>query len=160
MDSKPFPLASWFDITKPITKSVADDVEEQLIFYAYKDDINFTGPELKSVVQAMRQAVNVHNRTFEADSNTTTPKKPKTPGQKARRLLSRGHTVEVTFIKADGTQRVMQCTRNPEMISEGVKGHIQKGKKPINEAVIRVFDVEIQAWRSFDVNSVISYRCL
>jgi hypothetical protein len=70
----------------------------------------------------------------------------------------------VSFTKADGTERDMKCTLNWDLIPEQpqktsttmrVDGLVTESKKPRKEpkepdpAVIKVFDLEAQAWRSF-----------
>lgn len=66
----------------------------------------------------------------------------------------------VTFLKKDGTERVMRCTTNLDMIP--AEKH-PKGDKPIKEGeekkvetAKRVFDLEKQEWRSFRYDSVIA----
>lgn len=55
--------------------------------------------------------------------------------------------VKIEFIKVDGTYRIMICTKSPELI--GVNnmptGTINNG---INENILKVFDLEKNAWRS------------
>lgn len=65
-------------------------------------------------------------------------------------------TVTVTFTKKDGTERIMNCTLNPDMlpptpISEGTES---KRKKATNDNIIAVYDLEAKAWRSFTLRSV------
>ena len=72
--------------------------------------------------------------------------------------------ITVSFTKADGTERDMKCTLNWDLIPakefkatlgpvDGIV--LESSKKPRKEpkepdpAVIKVFDVEAQAWRSF-----------
>ena len=80
-----------------------------------------------------------------------------------RSLLDK-QPITVTFIKADGTDRTMRCTLNgtfipqkPPMVS--ITGRVdgltteskrpqQKPKKP-DPAVIKVYDLDADAWRSF-----------
>jgi hypothetical protein len=73
-----------------------------------------------------------------------------------RDLLSNGE-INVTFIKADGTDREMLCTldgaRIPQKPKAGpVDGIVRESKQPRKEPdphSIRVFDLEKQEWRSF-----------
>ena len=64
-------------------------------------------------------------------------------------------TVSVTFTKADGTDREMQCTLNGNLITNWpagpVDGIVKEGKqrKQPDEHSLRVFDLEKQEWRSF-----------
>jgi hypothetical protein len=68
--------------------------------------------------------------------------------------------ITVQFTKADGTDRDMRCTLNwdlippqPQKPTPGpVDGIVLESKKPRKEtdpAVIKVFDLEAQSWRSF-----------
>lgn len=66
--------------------------------------------------------------------------------------------ITVVFTKADGTDREMLCTLNPEQlpgvpVSTGpVDGIVKESKKPRKEPdphSIRVFDLEKKEWRSF-----------
>lgn len=72
--------------------------------------------------------------------------------------------ITVTFVKADGTDRDMRCTLNwdliPEQPQKAVTGPVdgivlESAKKPRKEpkapdpAVVKVFDLEANAWRSF-----------
>ena len=69
-------------------------------------------------------------------------------------LLQKG-SITVTFIKADGTDREMLCTLNPEQlppVSMPIDGIVKESKKPRKEPdphSIRVFDLEKKEWRSF-----------
>jgi len=82
-----------------------------------------------------------------------------------RTLLDK-QPITVTFTKADGTDRSMRCTLNgmfippqqkPPMISitGRVDGLVTEAKRPRKEpkepdpAVIKVYDLEANAWRSF-----------
>jgi hypothetical protein len=61
-------------------------------------------------------------------------------------------SVTVTFLKSDGTERVMNCT-----LMEGVAiPHVKttdRTKEP-NDEVCPVWDIDKQAWRSFRYDSV------
>ena len=80
-----------------------------------------------------------------------------------RSLLDK-QPITVTFTKADGTDRTMRCTLNgtfipqkPPMVSitGRVDGLTTESKKPRREpkepdpAVIKVYDLDAGAWRSF-----------
>ena len=62
-------------------------------------------------------------------------------------------TVTVTFTKKDGTERVMNCTTNPDVVP---KVEIKEGATPrkVSETTIRVFDTDIKEWRSFTTKSI------
>lgn len=66
--------------------------------------------------------------------------------------------ITVTFVKADGTVRDMQCTLDHSQIPEApakvasVDGIVRESRKPRKEPdphSIRVFDVDKKEWRSF-----------
>jgi hypothetical protein len=65
--------------------------------------------------------------------------------------------VDVTFIKKDGTERLMKCTLNPDVLP---KVEIKEGAKPRKESTtsMRVFDTEKNEWRSFTIRSVRNVR--
>lgn len=80
------------------------------------------------------------------------------------RSLLNAQEITVTFTKADGTDRDMKCTLNwdlmppaPHKVQTGpVDGIVtESAKKPRKEpkepdpGVIKVYDLEAQAWRSF-----------
>lgn len=54
----------------------------------------------------------------------------------------------VTFTKADGTDRVMRCTRNSASIPTEKQPKSEK-EEPSKSDAVRVFDTEKQEWRSF-----------
>ncbi len=71
-------------------------------------------------------------------------------------LLQKG-PVTVTFTKADGTDREMLCTLNPEQLPavpvttgpvDGIVKEHKERKKP-DEHSLRVFDLDKKEWRSF-----------
>ena len=59
----------------------------------------------------------------------------------------------VTFIKSDGTERVMKCTLNPDQLP---KVELKENTKPRkeNNTTMRVFDLEKNEWRSFTIKNV------
>jgi hypothetical protein len=62
-------------------------------------------------------------------------------------------TVTVTFTKKDGTERVMNCTTNPDIVP---KVEVKEGAVPRKESetTMRVFDTDIKEWRSFTTKSI------
>lgn len=62
----------------------------------------------------------------------------------------------ITFTKADGSERIMWCTLNDGYIPDADK---PKNEKQIKENldVIRAYDLEKEAWRSFRIDSVTHY---
>ena len=61
---------------------------------------------------------------------------------------------EVTFTKADGTERVMKATLLSEYVQPLMEGKEVVIDRPVNEAVIRCVDADKNEWRSFRVDSV------
>ena len=59
--------------------------------------------------------------------------------------------VNVVFTKADGSERTMNCTLKLENIPED---RHPKGVIKSESDQIRVFDTDIQEWRSFNFSSV------
>ena len=61
--------------------------------------------------------------------------------------------VTVTFTKKDGTERVMRCTLQPELLP---KVELKENAKPRKESTtsMRVFDLEKNEWRSFTIKKV------
>ena len=59
----------------------------------------------------------------------------------------------VVFTKANGDERVMNCTLMDEYLPETQS----KGESKVNESVVNCFDVEANGWRSFRVDSVIQF---
>lgn len=73
-------------------------------------------------------------------------------------------TIEITFTKLNGEQRVMNCTQNLAYIPEDkhpIKKEIDESApvQPETESTaIRAFDLDKGEWRSFRKDSVISYQ--
>lgn len=67
--------------------------------------------------------------------------------------LSKG-IVTVSFTKKDGTERVMNCTRNSNLIPSEFQPKGETKHETESGDNIRVFDVEKQGWRSFNFSSV------
>lgn len=73
--------------------------------------------------------------------------------------LDEGMIVNVTFTKADGTERTMRCTKNPNIIAESYTAPEKKTDRTRGETpgVVAVFDLEKNDWRSFRIDSVKGY---
>ena len=73
--------------------------------------------------------------------------------------LAYGETT-VVFTKKDGTERVMKCTTNPELVPavELVESAEPKKEKKVNEEVMPVYDLEAKAWKSFRWDSIKEVR--
>jgi hypothetical protein len=73
--------------------------------------------------------------------------------------LAYGETT-VVFTKKDGTERVMKCTTNSELVPavELVESTEPKKEKKVNEEVMPVYDLEAKAWKSFRWDSIKQVR--
>jgi hypothetical protein len=69
-----------------------------------------------------------------------------------KQLLNSG-VVKVTFTKKDGTIREMKCTTQSELV--GISTY---SLAPSSSELIVVWDLEKDAWRSFKLDSVITYE--
>jgi len=67
----------------------------------------------------------------------------------------RDRNCEVIFRKVDGTERTMICTLNEGAIDNGDTA--KREVKSRNDNVLAVWDVENKGWRSFRIDSVISF---
>ena len=66
--------------------------------------------------------------------------------------LLQKHILEVTFTKADGTERVMNCTLRSDIVVPYEK-KTDRVKEP-NSDIVAVWDIDKEAWRSFNYDSV------
>ena len=68
--------------------------------------------------------------------------------------MLKNETVDLEFVKKDGTLRVMTCTLQEDKLPAQVdlEEHVQK--KAPNPDILAVFDVINQGWRSFRWNSL------
>jgi hypothetical protein len=64
--------------------------------------------------------------------------------------------VTITFTKKDGTERVMECTTNIDLVPQEpiVESTEIKKEKKANDEVMPVYDLEAKGWRSFRWDSV------
>jgi hypothetical protein len=63
--------------------------------------------------------------------------------------------VQVTFTKKDGTERVMECTLQDDMIPQPeLPLEENKKERKENPDVQAVWDIENQGWRSFRWDSI------
>jgi hypothetical protein len=63
-------------------------------------------------------------------------------------------TMTITFTKADGTERVMNCTLDPAVLPPAEP--LAEGKTPRKQSTtsMRVFDTDLNEWRSFTIRKV------
>lgn len=66
--------------------------------------------------------------------------------------LLESNVAKITFIKLNGEHREMLCTLIRDKIPED---KLPKGEKSTNDAVVAVYDLEKEAWRSFRLDSLI-----
>lgn len=60
---------------------------------------------------------------------------------------------KVTFIKKDGTERVMRCTLDPKQLPEQPLTENKKERK-VSADTMAVYDLEAQGWRSFTIKNI------
>ncbi len=76
-------------------------------------------------------------------------------GEKLKTLLG-AYVLEVEFIKQNGDTRKMFCTTKSDKIPEELHSKNPEAKV-LTEGVMRVYDTEVEGWRSFRVDSVKSF---
>jgi hypothetical protein len=75
-------------------------------------------------------------------------------GREWLRELLRERVVGVTFIKKDGTERVMQATLSENFIPEVQNSENSATTRKKSDEALAVWDIEAQSWRSFRWDSV------
>lgn len=68
--------------------------------------------------------------------------------------LLKDNILDIVFTKTDGSERAMKCTLKEDYLVKEEK-KTERVKKP-NDDVISVWDVEMNAWRSFKFSKLIS----
>ena len=66
--------------------------------------------------------------------------------------------VQITFKKKDGTERIMKCTLQEDLVPIYEK-KTERVKKQ-NDETLAVWDLDIEAFRSFRVDSVTDYHAV
>lgn len=79
--------------------------------------------------------------------------------QELKEVFSK-NIVNLTFKKVDGSERTMKCTLDPMFIPGRDNITSSKKKKTENENVLPVWNIDEQAFRSFRVDSLISYETI
>jgi len=74
-------------------------------------------------------------------------------------LLEKG-ACEITFTKVDGTERTMPCTLAAELLPKIDIVEDRKVPRKLNTDTLRVFVTDIQQWRSFRIENLISAKLL
>ena len=65
--------------------------------------------------------------------------------------------LDVKFIKKDGSERSMRCTLKPDLLPAQTDLEEAVQKKTPNPDVLKVWDLEKEAWRSFRFDSIIGF---
>lgn len=84
----------------------------------------------------------------------TTPTLPK---QVLKKILQNA-ILNVKFKKKDGTERIMKCTLKEDLLPTIPENQEPKQQKAENMDVLPVWDIEQKAFRSFRMDSVISWE--
>lgn len=65
------------------------------------------------------------------------------------------HIALIHFIKQNGDHRVMRCTLRPDLLPPlPDKKTENKVSKPPSDAVIKVWDLDKEGWRSINIDSI------
>lgn len=72
--------------------------------------------------------------------------------------LLKTNVVTVTFTKVNGDTRIMKCTQNYALIPSEKYPVQESLPSAKNDSIERVFDLNIQDWRSFRKNSVTEFK--
>lgn len=76
--------------------------------------------------------------------------------QRSEILLALQESIcSITFIKADGSERVMQCTLMESHLPVRNEVSVKTKRTPTN---ITVWDLEKSAWRSFNIKNLIRWK--
>lgn len=68
--------------------------------------------------------------------------------------LLRENVVTVVFVKNDGSERVLNCTLKPDLLPEQTAS---TSTRKTNTDVLSVWDLENSGWRSFRLESIITF---
>jgi hypothetical protein len=96
-------------------------------------------------------------KEFEALSVSDEPAKNAFADEDGREWLKgllRERVVGVTFMKKDGTERVMQATLSENFIPEATNSENSATTRKKSDEALAVWDIEAQGWRSFRWDSV------
>ena len=69
---------------------------------------------------------------------------------------------QVTFLKRDGTQRVMVCTLRSDYLPEqtDIEEYVNEAEVLDNPDTVTVWDLEKKSWRRFRFDSVLHFKHL
>lgn len=71
----------------------------------------------------------------------------------AQLLRTAGDPVRVQFNKKDGSERIMYCTLNQDLIPIDLQSYGSKARE--YEDMLTVYDVEADGWRTINFNGVV-----
>ena len=80
------------------------------------------------------------------------------PTKQLLKELLQKKVVEIKFKKKDGSERLMKCTLLSDIVPVYEKKTDRKKKE--SEDTLAVWDIEKDSFRSFKVDSIISYQAL
>lgn len=84
--------------------------------------------------------------------NTSTTNLSSLPGKQELINQLRQHTADITFIKKDGTKRIMKCTLD-EAVTIVYEKKTDRVREP-NDNILPVWDLEAGAWRSVNIDTI------
>ena len=64
----------------------------------------------------------------------------------------KAHIVNVTFIKTDGSRRVMRCTLKSDLVPPVASAESSPRTRP--DEIVTVYDLDKRSFRSFNINRV------
>jgi hypothetical protein len=70
--------------------------------------------------------------------------------------LLKNDEATITFKKVNGDNRVMTCTLKESVISRSADSSVATKTRNFSDAVVAVWDVEKQGWRSFVFDNLVS----
>ena len=129
-------------------------IEEYNLRDQFEDEEEFDEDETDSeFIEGLEEL----KKEFEALSVSDEPAKNAFADENGRewlRELLRERVVGVTFIKKDGTERVMQATLSENFIPEVQNSEKTATTRKKSDEALAVWDIEAQGWRSFRWDSV------
>jgi hypothetical protein len=129
-------------------------IEEYNLRDQFEDEEEFDEDETDSeFIEGLEEL----KKEFEALSVSDEPAKNAFADENGRewlRELLRERVVGVTFIKKDGTERVMQATLSENFIPEATNSENSATTRKKSDEALAVWDIEAQGWRSFRWDSV------
>jgi len=82
--------------------------------------------------------------------------------KKMLKTMLKQHVVVVTFTKKDGSERIMNCTLQEDLIPIKVVSESANTSnvtiRTVNDDVVPVYDIDAKGWRSFRWDSVKSVQ--